>query len=141
MGDLHLLAAPAAPPASYTTEVWRGCWACGLVLFHDEPDLCTDCHHHLNNPPAPTPPKARPLYSYLKHFGPQGIALMAAGIVETGADRAEEHAANWAADHLEPGERARYVGDVRGRALREYSDRCQQDVQLLGAQLGWKQDR
>lgn len=142
MGDLiSLFPAPAAPDRNDTVDVWRGCWACGLVLFDDELTLCSDCDRQLNNEPAPTPPKGRPLAFYLKRFGADGIALMAAAITETGVAQAEEHAASWAVDHqLDDTARATYVGDVRGRAELEYSDRCQRDVQLLGVQLGWVKD-
>lgn len=139
MGDLvRLFPTPPASDRNDTGEVWRGCWACGLLLFDDEPTLCTDCDARLNNQPAPTPAKGKPLGFYLKSFGPDGIALMAAAITETGVAQAEEHAAAWAADHhLDEKARSTYVGDVRGRALAGYSDRCQRDVQHLGEQLNW----
>lgn len=131
------------PSTTADTTVWRGCWACGLVLFDDEISLCTDCDLALNGEPAPTPPGVKPIAFYLKPFGPDGIAQLAAAIVEAGVAHTEEQAAGWARDHhLDAQVHARYVGDVRGRAVVEYSDRCQRDAQQLGVQLGWaKADR
>src|SRR4051812_14088422 len=132
MGDLLLLPVPAGPPPSYTTEVWRGCWACGLVLFDDEPDLCTDCNHTLNTPAVPPAGKQRPLTWYLRHITPDTLRTMCDTIAEAGVTHAEEGAAGWAAEHLDGRERSTYVGDVRGRALLEYSTRCAADVQEHG---------
>lgn len=138
MGDVIQFPAPAALEANDTAVVWRGCWSCGLVLFDDEPTLCTDCATVLDRTPAPTPPDGRPLAFYLKHFRPDGIALLAQAIIETGVAQAEEHAAAWADEHhLDAAARARFVGDVRGRALAEYTSRCQTDAELLGHTLGW----
>lgn len=138
MGDLLHFPAPPAPGANHT-DVIRGCWACGLILFDDEPDgLCTDCDRALNAPPVPAAGDEKPLWTYLKHLRPETLRSMADAITETGVTTAEEAAAEWAIAHqLDERARATYVGTVRGVALVEYSQRCHDDAQQLGAYFGW----
>lgn len=139
MGDLVPFPAPAGPPASYTDGI-RGCWACGLVLFDDEHErgLCDPCDYLLNTPATPPTDRQKPLAWYLRHLGPDGLRTMAEAIVETGVTTAEEQAAEWARDHqLDSRTASTFVGDVRGRAHVEYSQRCHRDGQAIGELLGW----
>lgn len=137
MGDLLLLPAPPAPDANHTGEVWRGCWACGLLVFDDEGDLCPDCNQALNTPARPPAGNEHPMAWYLRHIGPDTLRTMCDAIVETGVTHAEEGAASWAAEHLDGRERSTYVGTVRGRAQLEYAMRCAGDVQEHGRIMGW----
>jgi hypothetical protein len=137
MGTLLHLPTPPSPTPNHTDEVWRGCWACGLVLFDDEPDLCTDCNIALNRPPTPPASQQRPLTWYLRHITPDTLRAMCDTITETAVTHAEEGAAAWAAEHLDGRQRATYIGSVRGRAQTEYAMRCHADAQAHGQAMGW----
>lgn len=141
MGDLIVFPTPPGPTANDTDVIlWRGCWACGLILFDDElpAGLCTECDLDLNRTPPAPEGKQRPLAFYLRHIRPETLHSMTVAIIETGTTQAETAAAEWAIDHhLDDRARAAYVGDVRGRATLELSVRCHDDAQVLGAQLGW----
>lgn len=141
MGDVIAFPTPAGPPANDTGEVWRGCWACGQLLFDDEPDLCTDCNHSLNAPAVAPVGKQHRLAWHLRHITPDTLRGMCDAITETGVTRAEEGAQAWAADHLDLTERASFIGAVRGRAQLEYATRCAADVQQHGQTMGWNLPR
>jgi len=137
VGDVIRFPLQAAPAANHTRVVWRGCWACGQLLFDDEPDLCPDCHHQLHHPPVETTGKRAHLLAwYLRHLRGDDIVGMASAIVDAGVEHAEAAAAAWAADHgLDGRARVRYVGSVRAACEANLTERCFDDAQQLGRRL------